>query len=262
MLDEYKTGKYDKVVKKLKDQYTAKDKAQKIFNIYWLEAYKNIKYNEETNLKEYINNFHNVLEKLVRDRVIIRYFQGLWFLQGLPEKTQEDMIRCSKINTKKLMIVIYKNLKALAEDSNRVSHTIFQLRKGEFCQEESGEVLGEFEGVKDSQSTTMVQPDGSSRNHHQTGVTGDLQIESLAEELQQLKVSNMRLQQQVGSMTMQPMQESHMTVPLQISRQANYSALQMNRSDWVYLDADQYKFCYERGHGMRGCPHVAQAIAD
>ena len=125
MLDEYKTGKYDKVVKKLKDQYTAKDKAQKIFNIYWLEAYENIKYNEETNLKEYINNFHNVLEKLVRDRVIIRYFQGLWFLQGLPEKTQEDMIRCSKINTRKLMIVIYKNLKALAEDSNRVSHTIF-----------------------------------------------------------------------------------------------------------------------------------------
>ena len=61
---------------------------------------------------------------------------------------------------------------------------------------------------------------------------------------------------------MQPMQEPYMTVLSQISRQANYSALQMNRSDWVYLDADQYKFCYERGHGMRGCPYVAQAIAD
>ena len=53
-----------------------------------------------------------------------------------------------------------------------------------------------------------------------------------------------------------------MTVPPQTSRQANYSALQMNRSDWVHLDADQYKFYYERGHDMRGCPHMAQAIAD
>ena len=77
LLDEYKTSKYNKVMEKLKDQYTIKDKAQKIFNIYQLEAYKNIKYDEGTDLKEYINNFHNILEKLVRDRVIIRYFQGL-----------------------------------------------------------------------------------------------------------------------------------------------------------------------------------------
>ena len=80
MLDEYKTDKYDIVVEKLKNQYITKDKAQKIFNIYWLEAYKNIKCGEGTNLKKYINNFHNVLEKLVRDEVMIRYFQGLWFL--------------------------------------------------------------------------------------------------------------------------------------------------------------------------------------
>ena len=33
-LDEYKTGKYEEVVEKLKDQYAAKDKTQKIFNIY------------------------------------------------------------------------------------------------------------------------------------------------------------------------------------------------------------------------------------
>ena len=63
-------------------------------------------------------------------------------------------------------------------------------------------------------------------------------------------------------MAMQPMQEPYMTVLSQISRQANYSALQMNRSDQVHLDADQCKFYYERGHGMRGCPHVAQVIAD
>ena len=87
-------------------------------------------------------------------------------------------------------------------------------------------------------------------------------MKNLAEELQQLKVSNIRLQQQVGNMAMQPMQEPCMTVPPQISGQANYSALQMNRSDWVHLDADQCKFCYERRHGMRGCPHVAQVIAD
>ena len=86
-LDEYKTNEYEEVVKKLKNQYAAKDKAQKIFNIYWLEAYKNIKYSKETDLRKYINNFYNVLEKLVRDKVIISYFQGLWFLQGLPKKT-------------------------------------------------------------------------------------------------------------------------------------------------------------------------------
>ena len=34
LLDEYKASKYDKVVKKLKNQYTIKDKAQKIFNIH------------------------------------------------------------------------------------------------------------------------------------------------------------------------------------------------------------------------------------
>ena len=185
----------------------------------------------------------------MRDGVITGYFQGLWFLQGLPEKTQKDVIRCSKVNTRKPATVVYKNLKALAEDSDGVSHTIFQLRKGEFCQEKSGEVLKEFKGEKDSWSTTMVQPDGrylekresgadervfktgSSGNCHQTGVIKDPQIENLAEELQQLKVSNMRLQQQVGNMAMQPMQEPHMTVPPQISGQANYSALQMNRSD-------------------------------
>ena len=48
------------------------------------------------------------------------------------------------------MTVVYKNLKALVEDNNRVSYTIFQLRKREFCQEESREVLREFKGVKDS----------------------------------------------------------------------------------------------------------------
>ena len=124
-LDEYKTDKYEEVVKKLKNQYATKDKAQKIFNIYWLEAYKNIKYGKETDLREYINNFHNVLEKLVRDKVIISYFQGLWFLQGLPEKTQKDMVRCSKVNIRKSVIIIYKNLKALAEDSDGVSYIIF-----------------------------------------------------------------------------------------------------------------------------------------
>ena len=159
LLDEYKTSEYDEVVEKLKDQYAAKDKAQKIFNIYWLEAYKNIKCSEGTDLKKYINNFHNMLEKLVRDRVITGYFQGLWFLQGLLEKIQKDVIRYSKVNTRKLMMVVYKNLKALVEDSDGVSYTIFQLRKGEFCQEENGEVLKEFEGVKNSQSTIIVQLD-------------------------------------------------------------------------------------------------------
>ena len=53
-----------------------------------------------------------------------------------------------------------------------------------------------------------------------------------------------------------------MIVPPQTSGQANYSASQMNRSDWVHLDADQCKFCYERGYGMMGCSHVAQVIAD
>ena len=33
-LNEYKTGEYEEVMKKLKNQYAAKDKAQKIFNIY------------------------------------------------------------------------------------------------------------------------------------------------------------------------------------------------------------------------------------
>lgn len=60
------------------------------------------------------------------------------------------MIRYSKINTRKLMMVVYKNLKALVEDSDGVSYTIFQLRKGEFHQEESREILKEFEGVRDS----------------------------------------------------------------------------------------------------------------
>ena len=149
-LDEYKTGEYEEVVEKLKDQYAVKDKAQKIFNIYWLEVYKNIKCGEGTDLREYINNFHNVSEKLVRDRVITSYFQRLWFLQGLPEKTQKDVVRCGKINARKPATVVYKNLKALAEDSDGVSHTIFQLRKGEFCQEESGEIFEEFEREKDS----------------------------------------------------------------------------------------------------------------
>ena len=90
------------------------------------------------------------------------------------------------------MTVMYKNLKALIEDSDGVSYTIFQLRKGEFCQEESGEILEEFKKIKNSQSTIIVQLDnrypekresgadkriskpGSSRNCHQTGVTEDL----------------------------------------------------------------------------------------
>ena len=76
-LDEYWLGEYDGVIEKLKDQYAAKDKAQKIFNIYWLEAYKNIKQHDKTDLGEYINNFHNILEKLVNNGVITRYFQGL-----------------------------------------------------------------------------------------------------------------------------------------------------------------------------------------
>ena len=60
------------------------------------------------------------------------------------------MIRYSKVNTRKLMIIIYKNLKVLIKDSNGVSYTIFQLRKREFYQEESREVLREFKRVKDS----------------------------------------------------------------------------------------------------------------
>ena len=192
LLDEYKTSKYNKVMEKLKDQYTIKDKAQKIFNIYQLEAYKNIKYDEGTDLKEYINNFHNILEKLVRDRVIIRYFQRLWFLQGLLEKTQKDMVRHDKINARKLMIIVYKNLKALIKDSDGVSYTILQLRKEEFYQEKSREILKEFERIKNSWSTTIVQPDnrysekresganervfkpGSNRNYYQTRVTENL----------------------------------------------------------------------------------------
>ena len=150
LLDEYKAGEYNEVVEKLKDQYTAKDKAQKIFNIYWLEAYKNIKHGKGADLGEYINNFHNMSEKLVRDGVITGYFQGLWFLQGLLEKTQEGIVQQGKVNARKPVTVVYKTLKVLVEDSDGVSHTIAQLRKGEFYQEESGEILEEFEGVKDN----------------------------------------------------------------------------------------------------------------
>ena len=53
-----------------------------------------------------------------------------------------------------------------------------------------------------------------------------------------------------------------MTVSSQTSGQANYSTLQMNRSDWVHLDADQCKFCYKRGYNIRGCSYMAQVIAD
>ena len=61
---------------------------------------------------------------------------------------------------------------------------------------------------------------------------------------------------------MQSMQEPCMTVSLQIFRQVNYFTLQINKSDQIYLDADQCKFCYERGHNIRECPYLAQAIAD
>ena len=60
------------------------------------------------------------------------------------------MIRYSKINARKPATVVYKNLKALAEDSNGVSYIIFQLRKGEFCQEKSREILKEFKREKNS----------------------------------------------------------------------------------------------------------------
>ena len=35
------------------------------------------------------------------------------------------MIRHGKVNARKLIIIVYKNLKALVKDSNGVSYTIF-----------------------------------------------------------------------------------------------------------------------------------------
>ena len=102
------------------------------------------------------------------------------------------MVRHDKINARKLMIIVYKNLKALIKDSDGVSYTILQLRKEEFYQEKSREILKEFERIKNSWSTTIVQPDnrysekresganervfkpGSNRNYYQTRVTENL----------------------------------------------------------------------------------------
>lgn len=60
------------------------------------------------------------------------------------------MVQYSKVNTRKLVTVVYKNLKVLVKDSDGVSYTISQLRKEEFHQDESGEILKEFKGVKDN----------------------------------------------------------------------------------------------------------------
>ena len=51
-----------------------------------------MKWGERSNLNKYITNFYNMSEKLTQEGVILGYFQGLWFLQGLPGKAQENIV--------------------------------------------------------------------------------------------------------------------------------------------------------------------------
>ena len=159
-MDEFKAKSYKGVVDKLKERYADKDKAQRIFTISWLELYKNIQRERGADLGEYITNYHNMSQKLVETRVISTFLQGTWFLQGLPEKIQEIVVRRAQVNVNKLETVEYRRMKKIVEEVDDITWIINHLHQKEYQGEESKEMLDEFEGIKDQHSTTMVQLDG------------------------------------------------------------------------------------------------------
>lgn len=278
-LDEYRTEDYEGVVEQLKERYAEHDKIQKIFTIHWLEAHKNVKRDESADLVEYITNYHNVSEELVRRGLLATYFQGMWFIQGLPEKTQEVVVRKAGLKVNKPSTSDYRKVKKVAEGIVATAQTLKHLRQKEYRGDESGEMLKEFEGMKDQRSTTMVQPDGKypEPDEHtpetnprepprQTGAqhSRDPQMDTLAEELRQLRVSNMQLQQQVGSITRSthPAAPQGNQVSTMNSGQAQYNAAPANQSDRISVVPDQCAFCFEHGHFIGTCQHAILAFTE
>ena len=115
----------------------------------WLESYKNIKQENGVDLGEYITNYHNVSWKLVKKGILSIFLQGTWFLQGLLEKVQENMVRWVQINITRPETVQYQKIKRMAEEMENTAQTVSLLYKKEYCGEKSKEMLEEFEDTKD-----------------------------------------------------------------------------------------------------------------
>ena len=120
------------MVEKLQNQYIEKDKAQQIFIMPWLKVYKNIDQNRGADLSKYITNFHNMSKKLVEEGVLSIFIQGIWFLQGLPEKIQEVVVRQTQANVSCLGTVKYLKLKKPAEEVKETAWTVSYLQQKEY----------------------------------------------------------------------------------------------------------------------------------
>ena len=83
---------WDELLKTLRENYGPRDLTQKYHSRRFLEAFKNKRRAKDEDPREYIYQFENVSEVLIKKRLLDKFTRILWFVNGLPENTKDKLI--------------------------------------------------------------------------------------------------------------------------------------------------------------------------
>ncbi|KAI4193340.1 MAG: hypothetical protein LQ350_008367 [Teloschistes chrysophthalmus] len=84
---------YSAVTKALKKEYRRHDAEQQMLTRGFLETLKNIKRDDASDTRGYCRLYKTVSETLIKRKKLDEFTQTGWFLEGLPEKMKERLIR-------------------------------------------------------------------------------------------------------------------------------------------------------------------------
>ena len=88
----WREGNWDELLKTLREDYKPGDLTQKYHSRRFLEAFKNKRRARDEDPGEYIHQFENVSEVLIKKRLLDNFTRILWFVDGLPENTKDKLI--------------------------------------------------------------------------------------------------------------------------------------------------------------------------
>ena len=92
-IPEWITTEWKELKAELLTEFKSRDVIQQMHSRQYLKAFKNRIRGEKEDLRTYVRRFTAISTALINKNQLEAYTQGIWFLEGLPEKVREKLIR-------------------------------------------------------------------------------------------------------------------------------------------------------------------------
>ena len=269
-LVEFDLGQYEKVVERLKSEYSGQDEMLKKFNLHWLQKYKEITRDDPSDLHDFLRTFHSVSENMIKRKLISPYLRAAWLLEGLPEFLQIKLIEDLCLDLNKEDSMNYERIRSAVQSFLRLNKTFQYVRSGVSARD----ILDpqKKEGIDDeARNSVLVQPDGSypkaeqkkTKEQFYSKTAGGWQVPQ--ESVQELTEKIAKLEISLAEMEKKGEKRPVVTMSPYTNRRFPHPADEISsaprRPNWIDLGENQCRYCREIGHIRRGCPHLQSHLA-